>query len=161
MWRSRLAMKAGVPYSWVAGACFLLFFKIAFVQAQDIQPQDQEAQLGDLQPQQGKEADAPATGGTLGADYVIGPEDVLTLEVLNVPELKETVRVENGGTIPVKLLGHVKAAGLSTAQLRANLESEWGKTYLEDPKVTVFIREFHAQPISVVGAVEKPGLYQL
>jgi polysaccharide export outer membrane protein len=133
------------------------------VRAQDqTQDQDQEQADGPQRPQ-GTDADTPAMGGggAGGPDYVIGPEDVLTLEVLNVPELKETVRVENDGTIPVKLLGHVKAAGLSTAQLRANLESEWGKTYLEDPKVTVFIREFHAQPISVVGAVEKPGLYQL
>jgi polysaccharide export outer membrane protein len=80
---------------------------------------------------------------------------------MNVPELKETVRVENDGTIPVRLLGHVKAAGLTTLQLRTDLEKQWGETYLEDPKVSVFIREFHAQPISVIGAVAKPGLYQL
>jgi polysaccharide export outer membrane protein len=80
---------------------------------------------------------------------------------MNVPELTETVRVENDGTIPVRLLGHVKAAGLTTLQLRTDLEKQWGETYLEDPKVSVFIREFHAQPISVIGAVVKPGLYQL
>jgi len=135
----------------------------ALVQAQDIQPQDQEVQPANLQPQQGTEGDTPTTGGggVLGADYVIGPEDILTLEVMNVPELKETVRVENDGTIPVRLLGHVKAAGLTTLQLRTDLEKQWGETYLEDPKVSVFIREFHAQPISVIGAVAKPGLYQL
>jgi len=80
---------------------------------------------------------------------------------LTVPELKGNVRVENDGTIPVRLLGHVKAAGLTTSQLRTDLEKAWGESYLEDPKVTVFIREFHAQPISVIGAVAKPGLYQL
>jgi polysaccharide biosynthesis/export protein len=163
MWRSRLPMKARVLYPCVAWACFVLFFGISFVQAQDVQPQDQEAQPADLQPQQGTQPDAPATaaGGTLGADYVIGPEDILTLEVMNVPELKETVRVENDGTVPVRLLGHVKAAGLTTTQLRTDLEKQWGESYLEDPKVTVFIREFHAQPISVIGSVAKPGLYQL
>src|SRR5271167_1759048 len=169
MWRSRLAMKARVLYPCVAWACFVLFFRISFVDAQDIQPQDQdarpaqEARPDDLQPQQGNQADVPVMGGggVLGADYVIGPEDMLTLEVMNVPELKETVRVENDGTIPVRLLGHVKAAGLTTTQLRTDLEKAWGESYLEDPKVTVFIREFHAQPISVIGAVAKPGLYQL
>ena len=166
MWRS--AMKARVLCPCVAWACFFLFFSVAFVQAQDIQaqdvqPQDQGGQPGDLQPQQGTQADTPAMGGggVLGADYVIGPEDILTLEVMNVPELRETVRVENDGTIPVRLLGHVKAAGLTTSQLRTDLEKAWGESFLEDPKVTVFIREFHAQPISVIGAVEKPGLYQL
>src|SRR5215472_3861288 len=163
MWLSRCTMRARVLCRCIAWACFLLLFMAAFAQAQDIQPQEQEAQPGDLQPQQGTEADAPATGGggTLGADYVIGPEDILTREVMNVPELKETVRVENDGTIPVRLLGHVKAAGLTTLQLRTDLEKQWGETYLEDPKVSVFIREFHAQPISVIGAVAKPGLYQL
>jgi len=165
MWRSRFEMKARVVYPCVAWACFVLFFRISFVQAQDIQPQDQEAQQPvDLQPQQGTQADAPATGGggaPLGADYVIGPEDVLTLEVMNVAELTETVRVENDGTIPVRLLGHMKAAGLTASQVRTNLEKAWGESYLEDPKVTVFIREFHSQPISVIGAVAKPGLYQL
>ena len=147
----------------VAWGCFLLLFMTALLQAQDIQPQDQEGQTGEVQPQQGTEADTPTTGGggTFGADYVIGPEDILTLSVMNVPELTETVRVENDGTIPVRLLGHVKAAGLTTLQLRTDLEKQWGETYLEDPKVSVFIREFHAQPISVIGAVAKPGLYQL
>jgi len=156
-------MRARVLCRCFAWACFLLLFITALVQAQDIQPQDQEVQPADLQPQQGTEADTPTTGGggVLGADYVIGPEDILTLEVMNVPELKETVRVENDGTIPVRLLGHVKAAGLTTLQLRTDLEKQWGETYLEDPKVSVFIREFHAQPISVIGAVAKPGLYQL
>jgi polysaccharide biosynthesis/export protein len=163
MWRSTLAMKDRVVYPCVVWACFFLFFRIALVRAQDVQPQGQESQPAEVQPQQGTEADAPVMGGggTLGADYVIGPEDILTLEVMNVPELKESVRVENDGTIPVRLLGHVKAAGLTASQLRADLEKAWGESYLEDPKVTVFIREFHAQPISVIGAVAKPGLYQL
>jgi polysaccharide biosynthesis/export protein len=154
-------MKGKVDFRSIVRGCFFILLMTGFVHAQE-QTQDQEA-ADDLQPRQGTQADAPPMGGrgVAGPDYVIGPEDVLTLEVLNVPELKETVRVENDGTIPVKLLGHLKAAGLTTGQLRANLESKWGETYLEDPKVTVFISEFHAQPISVVGAVEKPGLYQL
>jgi polysaccharide export outer membrane protein len=130
-----------------------------------VRAQDQQPDPKDIPPQQGTEAQAPTKAGAedlgLGPDYIIGPEDLLTLEVLNVPELNETVRVENDGTIPVKLLGHVQAAGLTGAQLRASLESKWGETYLEDPKVTVFAREFHSRPVSVVGAVAKPGLYQL
>ncbi|MGH9397580.1 MAG: polysaccharide biosynthesis/export family protein [Terriglobia bacterium] len=100
-------------------------------------------------------------GGMIGPDYKLGPEDVLTITVFNLPEMTETVRVENDGSITVKLLGRVKAAGLTTAQLRDELQEEWGKTYLEDPHVTVFIRQFHSNPISIVGAVSKPGLYQL
>jgi polysaccharide export outer membrane protein len=102
-----------------------------------------------------------AGGGMIGADYTLGPEDVLTIAVFNLPEMTQTVRVENDGSIWVKLLGRVTAAGLTTAQLRDELQQEWGKTYLEDPHVTIFVKQFHSTPISVVGAVAKPGLYQL
>lgn len=151
-------MKGRTLYRLGVWACLLMLLGTGSTYAQD-----QESQSDDLQPQQGTQADAPnmGGGGTLGADYVIGPEDVITIDVLNVPELKQTVRVENDGTIPVRLLGHVKAAGLTTAELRNDLEKQWGETYLEDPKVSVFMREFHARPISVIGAVAKPGLYQL
>ena len=100
-------------------------------------------------------------GGELGPDYVIGPEDILSLEVFNVPEMKQTVRVDNDGTITVKLLGRVKAAGLTTKQLKEELQTEWGKDELVNPEVSIFVREFHGRPVSVIGAVEKPSLYQL
>lgn len=102
-----------------------------------------------------------AGGGELGPDYVIGPEDILSIEVLNVPEMKQTVRVDNDGTITVKLLGQVKAAGLTARQLKEELQTDWGKDELVNPEVVIFVREFHGRPVSVLGAVEKPGLYQL
>jgi polysaccharide export outer membrane protein len=102
-----------------------------------------------------------AAGGLVGPDYEIGPEDVVVVEVFNLPEMRQVVRVENDGTISVKLLGRVKVVGLTAVQLEKELERDWGKDYLEDPHVTVFIREAHSQPVSVVGAVEAPGIYQL
>lgn len=106
---------------------------------------------------------APASHGVdkLGPNYIIGPEDVLDVDVFNVPELRKTVRVSNDGTIGLSLLGHVKAAGLTAEQLRAELEKKYGETYLQNPQVSVYITEYHAQPVSVIGAVERPGLYQL
>ncbi len=94
-------------------------------------------------------------------DYLIGPEDVLTLEVFNLPEMKQTVRVENDGTISVRLLGPVRAEGLTSLQLKHELETDWGKQYLQDPQVSIFVKKFKARPVSLVGSVEKPGLYQL
>ncbi len=104
---------------------------------------------------------SPKGGGALGPNYVLGPEDILSIDVFNVPELKQMVRVENDGMISVKLLGRVKAAGLTSRELKQQLEREWGKKYLEDPQVTLFVTEYHAQPVSVIGAVQAPGLYQL
>ena len=150
-------------------ASLVLFFSLGSVASAQSAEQDDTVKppntLQDLQPAS-PEDDLPPTssiggGGVLGPDYVLGPEDVVIIEVFNVPELKQTVRVENDGTIWVKLLGRVKAAGLTTTALREELESAWGKDYLENPKVVVFVREFHGRPVSVIGAVEKPGIYQL
>jgi polysaccharide export outer membrane protein len=85
----------------------------------------------------------------------------LDIDVFNVPELTKTVRVANDGTISLALIGHVQVAGFTTEQLRKELEQRWGQSYLENPQVTVFVREFHAQPVSVIGAVERPGIYEL
>lgn len=94
-------------------------------------------------------------------NYLIGPEDVLKISVFNVKDLDETVRVSNDGNIVIPLLGRVEAAGLTADQLRHRLEKELGKTYLQNPQVTVFVKQFHARPVSVVGAVTKPGIYQI
>jgi polysaccharide export outer membrane protein len=162
-------MKRSPKVFWpVLAACSLglVFLSCAGLLAQD---QDQQQELGeptsqsvDLPPQDTSPAVAPAPEApALSTDYVIGPEDVLDIDVFNVPELTKTVRVANDGTISLALLGHVRAEGLTTTQLRAELESKWGRTYLENPQVSVFVKEFHTRPVSVIGAVERPGLYQL
>lgn len=95
-------------------------------------------------------------------DYVIGPEDVLRIDVFQEPDLSGlSVRVGNDGSITVPLIGRVKASGLTTTQLAHELEDYWGKEYLRNPEVNVFVQQFQAKPVSVVGAVEKPGLYYL
>jgi polysaccharide export outer membrane protein len=106
---------------------------------------------------------APATTAESGvaSDYLIGPEDVLQITVFDVPDLNQTTRVANDGTIALPLLGRIEASGLTADQLRDRLEKELGKNLLQNPHVSVFVQQFHARPVSIVGAVEKPGLYQI
>jgi polysaccharide biosynthesis/export protein len=102
-----------------------------------------------------------STESSVPSDYVIGPEDVLDIKVFDVSDLNQTVRVANDGTIAIPLLGRIKASGLTTDQLRDRLESALGKNLVQHPQVSVFVQQFQARPVSVVGAVEKPGLYQI
>jgi len=92
----------------------------------------------------------------------VGAGDVLVINVFNVTDLSDlTRRVGNDGRISLPLLDHVKVAGLTPAQVQKHLEELWGQTYLENPQVSVFVKEFKARPVSVIGAVAKPGLYPL
>jgi polysaccharide export outer membrane protein len=111
--------------------------------------------------EESRQANGPAPQFKLSPEYVIGPQDVIEVNVFDVPELNRTLRVDNDGTIMVPLLGRVGAAGLTSSQLQEKLAAEWGKDYLQNPEVAIFVREFHGQPVTVIGAVEKPGLYYL
>ena len=111
---------------------------------------------------------APATPSTptitengIGPDYLIGPEDVLEIKVFDVKDLDTKVRVANDGTVAMPLLGRIEASGLTADRLRDRLEIALGKNLLQNPQVSVFVEQFHARPVSIVGAVEKPGLYQI
>ena len=107
-----------------------------------------------------RETKAPELNSSPG-DYQIGPEDLLEISVLEAPDLNRTVRVSDDGAISLALLGSIQAAGLSTRQLQAVLEDRLRQTYMKDPQVSVFVQEMRSHPVSVFGAVEKPGVYQI
>lgn len=93
--------------------------------------------------------------------YLIGPGDLLEIQVFQVEDLDTTVRVGQAGEITLPLLGELRAADLTSLELRHKIASRLGEKYVQDPQVTIFIKESHNQPVSVVGAVKNPGLYQL
>ncbi len=92
------------------------------------------------------------------ADYIIGPDDVLDVEVFEVEELKKTVRVSSQGYISLPLVGQIKAKGLTTSQIEQEIALRLDK-YLNDPLVSVYVKEYKAQRIGVIGAVDKPQVY--
>jgi len=102
----------------------------------------------------------PATSLQHG-DYLIGPEDLLEISVLEAPEFNRVVRVSDDGVISLALLGSIQAAGLTPQELQRVLEDRLRQTYMNDPQVGVFVQEMKSHPVSVIGAVEKPGVYQI
>ena len=109
----------------------------------------------------GVQTSAPTPSSNNGSEYTIGPQDVLDIDVFGLPELSKTIRVGSDGYIVLALLGRVRASGYTVDQFRQQLESLYGKTYLQNPQVTVFVKEVRSRPISVTGAVEHPGVFQL
>jgi polysaccharide export outer membrane protein len=91
--------------------------------------------------------------------YRIGAADVLEISVFKVPDLSKTVLVSETGMINLPLVGEVQAAGKTTQELERDLTAKLGATYLQNPQVTVLVRENNSQRITIQGAVEKPGVY--
>ena len=92
-------------------------------------------------------------------DYRIGPKDLLEIAVFGLPELSHTARVAEDGSINMALLGRVEVAGLTIQELEKKLASILDQQYTKEARVTVFIREY--QKISILGAVGRPGQYEL
>src|SRR5215813_281314 len=99
------------------------------------------------------------------SDYPIGPGDVLQISVPAMDELSEyaafTARVSGEGTITLPLLGVVPVAGLTEQQTREEIRRRLAERYMYDPQVNLFVREYRSRQVAVVGAVNKPGLYDL
>jgi polysaccharide export outer membrane protein len=91
----------------------------------------------------------------------IGPDDMLEITVFEAPELNHTLRVSANGEISIQLLGEVRAAGLTPRQLELVLQELLRRTFMKDPHVGVFVRELQSHPVSVVGAVKRPGVFQI
>lgn len=94
-------------------------------------------------------------------DYRIGSQDLLELQVFGVPDLNRTVRVNSRGFISLPLIGMVQASGLTSEQLEASLADKLAESYLQNPQVSIFIKEYTSQRVTVEGAVKKPGVYPI
>ncbi len=92
--------------------------------------------------------------------YVIGAEDVLSINVWKEQELSRQVPVRPDGMISLPLLGDVKASGLTPLQLQDQLTTDL-KKYISDPQVTVIVNQVNSLAFNVVGEVLKPGYYPL
>jgi polysaccharide export outer membrane protein len=94
-----------------------------------------------------------------GEGYRIGAQDVLEISVYQAPDLTKTVQVAESGTINLPLVGDVKAGGVTARELEQELKTRYGARYLRNPQVSVFVREYNSQRVTVEGAVERPGVY--
>ncbi len=105
---------------------------------------------------------APATDAAQSLRYRIGAGDVLDIRILNRPQLsREAVRVEGDGMIRMPLIeGSIQAACRSGAELATEIAKRYLK-YYRNPQVDVFVKEYHAREVALIGAVNEQGRYQM
>jgi polysaccharide export outer membrane protein len=117
---------------------------------------------------QAKGQDDPPKGGTAApvaaaaneAEYKIGAQDVLRIDVWKEPEISRTAPVRPDGRISLPLINDVQAAGLTATQLSAVIADGLRK-YITNPQVTVGVTEINSRRVYVTGEVTKPGAFAL
>ncbi|HYX67705.1 MAG TPA: polysaccharide biosynthesis/export family protein [Terriglobales bacterium] len=101
-----------------------------------------------------------AAPARVGPDYVIGPGDLLAIDVWNEPEITGKVSVRTDGRITLPLVGEVQASGLTPSALQAML-SQRLQQYVKEPAVTVAVEQMNSHRFNVLGEVEHPGSFPL
>lgn len=95
----------------------------------------------------------------LSADYRVSANDLIEFEVYGVPELKKTLRVNSSGAVTLPLVGNLMVGGLTGQQVERAIAAAYGDKYLQNPQVSVYIKEFTTRRVTIEGAVAKPGIY--
>ena len=112
-------------------------------------------------PAQKKEVSPKTTASTpADADYKIGPQDVIRIDVWKEPDISRTIPVRPDGKISLPLLNDVQASGLTTMELAASLRESFSK-YLNNPQVTVTVTEINSRRVYITGEVNHAGALPL
>jgi polysaccharide export outer membrane protein len=117
--------------------------------------------LAQILPQTQTPAQTQAARDQFVRAYRIGPGDLLEISVFEVAELSQTVRVSEDGSITLPLIGRVIVEGLTQEGVVQKLTELLQAKYVKNPQVTIFIKEYKNQQVSVLGAVTTPGNYEL
>jgi polysaccharide export outer membrane protein len=93
-------------------------------------------------------------------EYIVGPNDVLAITVVDQPQLTGKYIVRADGTFTFPLLGRLKAGGLSVQAVETDVHDRLAKGYLKDPQIGVSVDQYRSQQIFVIGEVRQPGSLQ-
>jgi polysaccharide export outer membrane protein len=96
----------------------------------------------------------------LPSDFVIGAEDVIGVLFWRDQDMSGDVTVRPDGMITLPLVGDIRAAGLRTDQLKAEVEQAAGK-FITEPNVTILVRQINSRKVYITGEVSKPGAYPM
>ncbi|MEX2489647.1 MAG: polysaccharide biosynthesis/export family protein [Pseudomonadales bacterium] len=91
--------------------------------------------------------------------YRLGAGDLVEVTVLGVPELSREVRIDGNGAIALPLINEVPVGGRTVAEASKMVAERYQESYLQNPQVSVLIKEFSSQRITVLGSVKAPRVY--
>jgi polysaccharide biosynthesis/export protein len=109
-----------------------------------------------------KVVEALTASATPGSNaYKVGALDVLDVSVFKAPELSKSVQVADSGTINLPLVEDVQASGRTAQEIERDIAAKLGAKYLQKPQVTVYVKEYNSQRVTIEGSVKKPGVFPI
>jgi polysaccharide export outer membrane protein len=103
------------------------------------------------------EAQAPQTS----PEYLVGPQDRLSITVVDEPTLTKVITVGSDGTFDYPFIGLVKAGGLKLRAIQQDITARLGEKYLRNPQVSIEVESYRSQVVYVWGQVRAPGAVTL
>ncbi|MCJ7581975.1 MAG: polysaccharide biosynthesis/export family protein [Candidatus Aminicenantes bacterium] len=97
----------------------------------------------------------------ISPNYRVGPQDMIEITIFGHPELSRSVRISEEGKIPFPYIGEIEVNGFTRLEIEKKMKTAIDEILLQDAQVTVFIKEFHSQKVSLLGAVVKQDQYEL
>jgi polysaccharide export outer membrane protein len=151
--RNRVAYSIALVFMFMALSCFVLA---------QVQPTGQPNSGALASPAAASATEtAAATPGKVHDDtYIIGNDDVLSINVWKEPEVSRSLPVRSDGRISLPLAGEVQAAGRTPLQLEQEIAGKL-KDYITNPEVTVMVQQINSEKYNILGQVGKPGSYPL
>jgi polysaccharide biosynthesis/export protein len=104
---------------------------------------------------------SPGSALAPASDYRIGTHDLLEIQIFGIDTLNRSVRVNAKGMVSLPLVGPVEVGGKTAQEAEEHLSAKLAEKYLQNPQVSLFIKEFTSQRVTVEGAVKRPGIYPL
>lgn len=144
----------------VAVLAVCLCLGISWAQAKESKQKEGDAAGQDKTAQAPAQSQPSPTPSKPDEGYVIGPSDVLAINVWKEPEISRAIPVRSDGRISLPLVGEVQAAGKTPYQLQQDISKKL-QTLISEPDVTVIVQEIRSQKFNILGQVARPGSYLL
>lgn len=147
-----------VSRSAAVGLCAVILLCVGFAPAQETPPPAAAPAPSANQPN----AVTPAGSNAPLPALLIGPGDQGQISVYGVPDLSQSFQVSSTGDVSVALIGNIHLAGMTAEDAQQLLEKKFAEGgFLNNPHVTVAIKDYTNQGVSVLGEVNRPGTYSI
>ena len=94
-------------------------------------------------------------------EYILGEDDLLNIAVYENDDLATLARINGEDKIAMPLIGEITVGGLTVRKAEQEIAARLADGFLLNPSVSIFVKEYHSKKVTILGEVDKPGLYEL